>query len=170
MNDLTSMFGGGTKSGGQQQSEMQDFVDRFQQGSPTEGYSDQEAVQRFQQVAPQLPPQEFQASAQQAFERLSPEQRMQLGQQLIQSAQQQGVRVSQPQGGNYQDPQALAQMVTNVHQQSPGLLPQLLGAGRSSGGQVQSGAQGGGMLSNPIAKAALAGIAAMAAQRMFSRR
>lgn len=158
MNDLTSMFGGGQQSGGQQ--EMQDFVNRFQQGSPSEGYSDQEAVQRFQQVAPNLPPQEFQASAQQAFERMSPQERMQLGQQLEQSAQQQGVQM--PQQGNYQDPGSLAQMVTNVHQQSPGLLPQLLGGGQ--------GGLGGGMLSSPVAKVALAGIAAMAAQRIMSRR
>ncbi len=164
MNDLTQLFGGGQSGqSGINPQEMQDFVQRYQQGSPTDGYSDQEAVQRFQQVAPQLPPQQFQQSAQDAFERMSPQQRMQLGQELMQSAQQQGVSLPQ-QGGNLQDPGALAQMVTNVHQQSPGLLPQLLGAGRSSGGQ------GGGMLSSPIAKAALAGIAAMAVQRMMSRR
>ncbi len=164
MNNLTGLFGGGQQSGGQE-SEMQDFVNRFQQGSPSEGYSDQEAVQRFQQVAPQLPPQEFQASAQQAFQQMSPQERMQLGQQLMQSAQQQGVQLPQ-QGANFQDSGSLAQMVTNVHQQSPGLLPQLLGAGRSSG----QGGQAGSMLSNPVAKVALAGIAAYAAQRMFSRR
>ncbi len=163
------MFGGqgqGGQGGQFNPQEMQDFVQRYQQGSPSDGYSDQEAVQRFQQVAPQLPPQEFQASAQQAFEQLDPQQRMQLGQQLVQSAQQQGVQIPQ-QGTNFQDSGSLAQMVTNVHQQSPGLLPQLLGAGRSSG---QAGGQSAGLLSSPIAKVALAGIAAMAAQRMMSRR
>lgn len=159
INDLSKLAGDG-----QGQSELQDFVNRFQQGSPTEGYSSQEAVQRFQQVAPNLPPQEFQASAVEAFEKLSPDQRMQFGQMLEQSAQQQGVSV--PQGAQYQNPQQLAQVVTDVHQQQPGLLTQLLGGG----GGAQGGQSGAGMLSNPIAKAALAGIAAMAAQRMLSRR
>ncbi len=158
MNEISQTLGGS-----QQQSELQDFVNRYQQGSPTDGYSDQEAVQRFQQVATQLPPQQFQSSAQQAFDQLSPQQRMQLGQELMQSAQQQGVQVPQ-QNVNLADSGSLAQMVTGLHQQSPGLLTQLLG-----GGQGAQAGQGG-MLSSPIAKAALAGIAAMAAQRMLSRR
>ncbi len=153
----------------QQQQEFPDFANRFQQGPVTEGYSDQEAVQRFQQVAPQLPPQEFQQSATQAFQQFTPQQRQEFGQFLASQAQQQNVNVPLPQQPSaYQDPGTLAQAVTQVHQQQPGLLAQLLGAG-SGGGQSSTGG-GSSMLSNPLAKAALAGIAAMAAQRMFGNR
>ncbi|HEX8941339.1 MAG TPA: hypothetical protein VF763_14380 [Candidatus Limnocylindrales bacterium] len=156
----------------QRQQEFQDFANRYQQGDPTQGYSDQEAVQRFEQVAPQLPPQEFQQSAAQAFQQWSPDQRQEFGQYLQQRAQQQSIPMPQAGGpGTYQDPNALAQMVTQVHQQQPGMLSQLLGAGngQSMGGQSMGGGSGQ-LLANPLAKAALAGIAAMAAQRMFSRR
>jgi hypothetical protein len=37
-----------------QQQDYQDFVGRYQQGQPHEGYTDQEVVQRYQQVAPNL--------------------------------------------------------------------------------------------------------------------
>src|SRR5919205_1593360 len=56
----------------QQRQEYQDFTQRYDQGPPWQGISDQEAYSRFQQVAPQLPPQVYQQSAHQAFERLDP--------------------------------------------------------------------------------------------------
>jgi hypothetical protein len=58
-----------------------------------------------------------------------------------------------------QDPGYLAQATGRMEQQQPGILGQLLG-----------GAAGGspGMLESPIAKAALAGIAAMAVKKMMS--
>src|SRR5688500_19164801 len=77
--------------GGQQRQQYQDFTNRYEQGAPWEGISDREAYDRYQQVAPQLPPQMYQESAQEAFSRLSPQQRMQLGQYLQRQAQQQGM-------------------------------------------------------------------------------
>ncbi len=72
--------------GGPQQQEYQDYLNRFRQGpqAVTEG----EAAARYEQVAPQLPPDVYQQSAQDVFAQLTPQQRMQLGQQLIQSARQ----------------------------------------------------------------------------------
>src|ERR671939_41497 len=128
MNMLEQLLGGG-----QQRQEYQDFTQRYDQGAPWQGISDQEAYTRFQQVAPQLPPDMYQQSAQQAFERLSPDQRLQLGQYLQQQEQQ------------------------------PGILGQLLGGALGGGGS--GGSQG--MLESPIAKAALAGIAAMAVKQMM---
>src|ERR671926_995240 len=90
MNMLEQLLGGG-----QQRQEYQDFTQRYDQGPPWQGISDQEAYNRFQQVAPQLPPQVYQQSAQQAFERLDPQQRMQLGQYLQQQAQQQNLAFPQ---------------------------------------------------------------------------
>jgi hypothetical protein len=138
--------------GGMQPQAAQDFVQRYQQGAPSEGYSNQEVQQRYEQVAPQLSPGQFQQAAQQSFQNLSPDQRMQFGQLLQQQAQQAGYGMA-PQGG-YQDPQGLAQFATQVHQQDPSLIGQLLG-GATGGG-------GGGVLGSPVARAAIAGIAAMA--------
>lgn len=142
--------------GGQQQQDYQDFVNRYQQGPPSEGYSDQEVLNRYQQVAPQLPPADYQQAAQEAFARMTPEQRMQFAQYVQQQAQQQGTMLPGFQQGaaaNYQDPQTLARAMTQAHQQQPDLLQSLLGSG--------------GALSNPLAKAALAGVAAIAAQRIM---
>ena len=49
-----------------------------------------------------------------------------------------------------------------MHQEQPGLLGQLLSGGGGGG-------EGGSMLDNPLAKAALAGVTAMAVKRMMSR-
>jgi hypothetical protein len=136
-----------------QQQDYQDFVGRYQQGQPHEGYTDQEVVQRYQQVAPNLSPQEYQAAAEQSYARLSPQERLQLGQYLQQQAQQQGL-AGFGQGvpvDQYQDPRYLARATAQVHQQQPGLLGGLLGGGGGGG--------------NPLAKAALAGIAATAVSR-----
>ena len=145
--------------GGQQRQGYQDFINRYQQGAPHEGYTNQEVVERYNQVAPQLPADVYQESAEQAFARLSPEERMQFGQWLQQRAQQQNVTLPQA-GGNpqWQDPQVLARTTTQLQQQQPDILSQLLGG------------HSGTALDNPLAKAALAGIAAMAAQRILGGR
>jgi hypothetical protein len=151
----------GLLSNPQAQQELQSYVQRYQQGPPHEGYSDQEVLQRYQQVAPQLPAQDFQKAAEQAFNNMPPEQRTQFGQYVQQQLQAQGVSTQgfgQSGAQKYQDAGYLAQQTTQLHQQQPGLLGQLLGGGGNSGG----GGGGGGLLANPAAKAALAGIAAMA--------
>src|SRR5919204_6985579 len=153
MNMLEQLLGGG-----QQRQEYQDFTQRYDQGPPWQGISDQEAQSRFQQVAPQLPPDLYQQSAQQSFERLSPDQRMQLGQYLQQQAQQQNVPFPHQGGADaFQDAGYLAQLTGQMHQQQPGVLGQLLGSALGSGGATA--ASGGGesqsMLQSPIARAAL---------------
>ena len=164
MSFLDNLLGGGP-----QRQEFQDFSQRYDQGAPWQGISDQEAYNRFQQVAPQLPPQVYQQSAQQAFERLDPQQRMQLGQYLQQQAQQQNVNFPHQGGPDaFQDPGYLAQITGQMHQQQPGILGQLLGGALGMGGGGGAGSQG--MLDSPIAKAALAGVAAMAVKQMMSGR
>lgn len=171
--------------GGQQQQQLQDFANRYQQGAPYDGISDQETLHNYQQVAPHLPPQMFQEAAQESYSRLSPQQRMELGQYLVQGARQQGLNFPDVnQDGvddRMQDPRYLAQVTSQMRQQQPGLFSQLLG-GALGGGMPGGGMPGGGMLggggagdvgqllNNPIAKAALAGIAATAVQRMMRGR
>ena len=151
---LENLFGGG------QRQEYEDFVNRYDQGPPWQGISDQEAFNRYQQVAPQLPPDVYQQSAHDAFSRMAPQERVQLGQVLQQQARQQGyMDPAWDEDDNlYQDPGYLAQVTGRLHQQQPGMLGQLLGGG------------GGGGLQGTVAKAALAGVAAMATKRMLGGR
>lgn len=150
--------------GGSEQ-EHKDFVDRYQQGP--RAVSDQEAADRYRQVAPNLPSEVYQQSAQDVFAQMTPEQRMQLGQQLIQSAREQGHSFPDVnQDGiddRLQDPEYLARTTAQVHQHQPDLLSQILGGRGHSGG----GGHTSGMLSSPLAKGVLGGIAAYGISRML---
>src|SRR5262249_52500483 len=155
---LDALLGGGGRE------DNHAFLQRFENGPPWEGYSDQEVLKRYGTVAGQASAQEYQQAATDAFGRLSPEQRVEFGRLLQQRAREQHAAVSGlDQSGikDFQDAQQLARLTGEVHQQ-PGLLRSLLGEG-SGGGQSQQA----GLLSNPLAKAALAGIAAMAIKRVL---
>jgi hypothetical protein len=106
---------------------------------------------------------------------------MELGQYLMQGAQSQGLSFPDANrdgvDDRMQDPRYLAQVAGQMRQQQPGLFSQLLGGALGGGGMMggsgltRGGAPGiGQLLNNPIAKAALAGIAANAVQRMMSGR
>jgi len=140
----------------QQRQDYEDFYNRYQQGAPHEGYSDQEVFNRYQEMAPALNQQQYMDAAVGAAQRMSPQERAQFAQYLQQSAQQQNVQLPNYQHSAYaQDPNALGQLMGQMHQQQPNLLTQLMGGG-------------GGTFDNPIAKAALAGVAAMAAKKIMS--
>ena len=100
------------------------------------GDLDEEAISRYEQVASNLPPDVYQQSAQEVFAQLTPEQRVQLGQALIQSARQQGQSFPDVNrdgiDDRMQDPGYLAQTATQVQQEQPGLLSQLLGGRRGA--------------------------------------
>ena len=200
---------------GNQRADYQDFANRYDDGQPHEGYDDQEVANRYSEVSSEVDDDTYRQSAQQAFERMSPQERQQFGQQLDEHARNQGYATGT--GGDYSDSGQLADMTTRVHQQSPGLLGQLLGgAGAESGAQAGGGGLagmlggggglggllggggglgggglgsmlggaggglggglggllggGGGGGGNPLAKAAMAGIAAFAARQMMNRR
>ena len=160
MNMLENLLGGG-----KQRTDWDDFVNRYDQGAPYDGISDQEAYQRYGQVARGLPPQQYEMAAQDAFARMSPEERVQFGRYLQQQANQRGMDFPDLNGDGvddrFQDPGYLAGVTGRMQQRQPGMLEQMLGGG--GGGGM------GGMMSNPLAKAALAGIAAMAVKKMVSR-
>ena len=161
MNLLEGLLGGS-----KQRSDWGDFVGRFDKGRPYEGISDQEALDRYQQVAPQLSPEAYERSAEETFARMSPQERAEFTRYMRQRAQQENLDFPDlNQDGiddrMQQDPGALARMTTRVNQQQPGGLGALLGGGGSGGlGEI---------LSNPLAKAALAGVAAMAVKKMMNR-
>ena len=147
---------------------FEDFLKRFEDGPPSEGYADQEVLDRYGDVAHKASPSEYQQAARDAFTRLSPADREELGQLLSGQARSKrlnlpGLTPNQQQG--FGDLDWLANITTQLHQQ-PGLLRDLLGG--LTGGS-QSGSTGtGSILGNPIAKAALAGIAAMLVKRVLA--
>ena len=59
--------------GGQLQKEYKDFVNRYEQGDPSEGYSDQEVLKRYGEVAHAVPQEHYAQAAQEALSKLSPE-------------------------------------------------------------------------------------------------
>ena len=61
--------------GGQRQKEYKDFVNRYEQGDPSEGYSDQEVLKRYGEVSHAVPLDQYAQAAQEALSKLSPEER-----------------------------------------------------------------------------------------------
>jgi len=148
---------------GEDRTQARDFVDRYERGAPWDGIGDDEAVDRYRRVAPNLRPDEYEESAAEAFSRLDPEQRRELGRHLASHARERGTSVDEvfDDDSSYEDPRRLGRASARLESQQPGILADLLGGG---------GGGGGGMLSNPIAKAALAGVAAMAMKKVMGGR
>jgi hypothetical protein len=200
---LDELMGGGAR-----QQEYGDFVNRYQQGAPYDGISDDEVGQRYGEVAGEVDPDTYQASARDALGNMGDDERGQYAGQLHQAAQERGLDTGWD--GQSTDPDSLASMTRNVHQQDPGLLGSLMGGGGGGLGGLLGGAgggagglggllggaggaggagglggllggagggagglggllggAGGGAGGNPVMKAALGGIAAMAAQRLM---
>jgi hypothetical protein len=184
----------GILGGQQEQQRFDDFSRRYQQGAPWDGISDEEAYGHYQQLSGRIPPDVYEHSARDAFERLSPDQRAEFGRYLRTRAGQHGIddpALRDLDGDGYADPAVLARTASRLDQRQPGLLGQLLGGGGGGmtggggglggmlggggggglGGMLGGGMSGGGggMLANPIGKAVMGGIAAMAVQRMMGR-
>ena len=160
--DLLEMLMGNSET----RTGFEDFLNRFEEGPPSEGYADQEVLDRYGDVAHKVPPSEYQQAARDAFTRLSPADREELGQLL--SGQARGKRLDLPgltpkPSQGFGDLDWLANITSQLHQQ-PGLLRDILGG---LTGSSQSGSAGS-IFSNPIAKAALAGIAAMLVKRVLA--
>jgi hypothetical protein len=61
--------------GGQQRQGAEDFLNRYQQGHPTEGYSEEEVMQHYQTATGSVPDDIYEQSAEESFARLSPQER-----------------------------------------------------------------------------------------------
>jgi hypothetical protein len=148
--------------GGQLQKEYKDFVNRYEQGDPSEGYSDQEVLKRYGEVSHAVPPDQYAQAAQEALGKLSPEERAEFLKTLQERAAARGVTLP---GKVAPDPKDLGQVLTNLHEK-PGQLRDILG-----GGQPQEQGPGSNpiidILTSPQAKAVLAGIAAMVVKRVM---
>lgn len=157
MGILDDLFGGG-----QRQQDFTDFVNRYEQGHPAEGYSDQEVNDRYREVAHAVPPDQYAQAAQEALARLSPEERAAFVRMLQERAQARGAALPRQVES---EPGGLGQVLTDLHN-TPGRLRDILGGG-SAQPQAAGSSPLGGMFASPLAKAALAGIAAMIVKRVM---
>ena len=152
-------------SGGQAQKDYKDFVDRYEQGDPSEGYSDQEVLKRYGEVSHAAPPNEYAQAAQEALSKLSPEERAEFLKMLQERAAARGMQLP---GRAASDPKDLGQVLTELHEK-PGRLRDILGGDGVAPPQEQAPGSNPliDMLSSPQAKAVLAGIAAMLVKRFM---
>ena len=151
-------------AGGQLQKQFKDFIDRYEQGDPSEGYSDQEVLKRYGEVSHAVPPDQYAQAAQEALSKLSPEERAAFVKMLQERAAARGVSLP---GNVAPDPKDLGQVLTDLHEK-PGRLRDILGPGVAQP-QEQASASNPitDMLSSPMAKAVLAGITAMVVKRVM---
>ena len=91
---------------------LQDFTQRYDQGKPWEGISDDEARERHDQVASQLDDNEYEESARESFERLDPQERREAARQLD--------------AGDTDDPAELARATNKARKEKPDMLQQLM--------------------------------------------
>ena len=151
----------------QLQKQYKDFVKRYEQGDPSEGYSDQEVLKRYGEVSHAVPPDQYAQAAQEAMSKLSPEDRAEFLKMLQERAAERGVKLP---GKVASDPKDLGNVLTDLHEK-PGQLRDILGPrGAQTQEQASSSNPIGDMLSSPMAKAVLAGIAAIVVKRMMGGR
>jgi hypothetical protein len=150
--------------GGQRQNEYRDFIVRYEQGEPSEGYSDQEVLNRYGEVSHAVSPNQYAQAATEALDKLSPEERAEFVKMLQERAAARGVALPRQVAS---EPKELGQVLTDLHGK-PGQLRDILIGGDA---QPQEQAQRSNpiieMLSSPQAKAVLAGIAAMVVKRVM---
>ena len=111
--------------GGQRQKEYRDFVNRYEQGDPSEGYSDQEVLKRYGEVSHAVPPDQYAKAAQEALGKLSPEERAAFVKMLQERAAARGVTLPRKVAP---EPKELGQVLTDLHGK-PGQLRDILGGG-----------------------------------------
>ena len=115
--------------GGQRQKDHKDFVDRYEQGDPSEGYSDQEVLKRYGEVSHAVPSDQYAQAAREALGKLSPEDRAEFLKMLQERAAARGVKLP---GKVASDPTDLGKVLTDLHQK-PGQLRDILGGGQPQG-------------------------------------
>ena len=135
---------------------------------PSEGYDDREVLDCYGEVAHKVSPSDYQQAARDAFGHLSEADREEFGRMLAGQAQNKKLDLpglTPDQGQGFGDLDWLSNITGQLHQQ-PGLLRDLLGGLTGNRGPSSSG----GIFSSPLAKAALAGIAAMLVKRVLGSR
>src|SRR5215468_7985255 len=148
---------------GQIQKEYSDFVNRYQQGDPSEVYSDQEVLKRYGEVSHSVPADQYAQAAQEALSKLSPEERAAFVKMLQDRAAARGVTLPPKVAPQ---PKELGQVLTDLHKK-PGQLRDMLGGDAQPQQQASGSSPIMDILSSPMAKAVLAGIAAMVVKNVM---
>ena len=180
---LKGLFGGGNDNDqdDDRASRARDFITRYEDGDPSEGYSDDEALEYFQQASQHASPEQMQRAYQNSVSRLNPDQRSAF-QSMLEERQRQGGRDS---GGGLDD--MLGGLMGGGG--GGGLLGGLLGGGGGGGGlggmfggdddrsTYRSSQRGGGMdgmlgglMGNAAGKAVMGGIAAYMMKELLGGR
>jgi hypothetical protein len=144
-----------------------DFIDRYERGA-TDQMSDAEVLHNYRAATAHLSPDEYRQVTAEALRNMAPEQRRELKRHMRQQAR---GRINLPDDDD-DSPEILAHAAYQAeqdHKESGGLLG-FLGLGQSDTPthQSQRPQEGGidAMIQNPLAKIALAGVAAMAAKKL----
>lgn len=168
---LGGLFGGqDDEDDDRRRGRARDFVSRYEQGAPHEGYDDDEVIQNYRSVERHMSDDDFEEAATGAFGRMSAQDRTQMRDMMQQRG---GGRVAV----QSDDPRELARAASRYRREESGGggLLSMFGMGGDGGGggdlmsAARGGGGGGGMMDNPMAKAALAGVAAMAMKKMVGR-
>lgn len=147
------------------QARANDFIDRVQRGAHDQISAD-EALQNYRATTAKLTPEQYQQAAEEAFKQMSPEERRQLRKEMRKHSRAQ----ARQDDDDDDSPAAVAKTMQQVQQEHEGSggLAGLFGLGGSDAAATVDNAKSGveNILSNPLAKVALAGIAAMAAKKL----
>jgi hypothetical protein len=155
MDVLKNIFGGGTPDDYERRARQ--YHEGYQGGQGQYADMDpQEVSDRYQRTVQHAPPEVVQQAHEEAFGRLPLDQRRQLAEQFRRAHDDPSQPFQYPQmsggQGDY-EPAQLGGMVRQAQRQQPDLLQGMLGQG--------------GALGNPMAKMAMAGVAAIAAQKLL---
>jgi hypothetical protein len=155
MDVLKNIFGGGSPDNYEQRA--QQYQQGYQNGQGQ--YADvdpNDVYDRYQRTMQHAPPEVVQQAHEEAFGRLPLDQRQQIVDQFRQAHNDPNQPFQYPHmsgGPQDYDPRQMGGMMRQAQRQQPDLLQGMLGQG--------------GALSNPLAKMAMAGVAAIAAQRLM---
>jgi hypothetical protein len=146
-----------------QRQRARDFADRAER-NPRD-LDANEVLQNYRATTSRLSPEQYQRAAEEAFSKMSPDERRELKREMRRRARMQ----NQDDQDDDDSPTVLAQTAHQAHQQheSGGGLAGLFGLGGGDDKSADDTKGGiGGLLDNPLAKVAIAGIAAAAAKHL----
>lgn len=162
---LSGLFGSSDADDAEtQRKRARDFADRAERHA--RDLDPDEVLQNYRATTSHLTPEQYQRAAEEAFSKLSPEERRELKRELRRRARLQ----ARDDQDDDDSPTVLARTAQQAHQEHEGAggLAGLFGLGGDHDkADTDSGKSGlGNILDNPLAKVALAGIAAVAAKHL----
>ncbi|MGH2558741.1 MAG: hypothetical protein ACRDJH_06735 [Thermomicrobiales bacterium] len=180
---MKGLFGGGKFESEEKANQAKDFVNRYEEGDPTEGFSSEEAIAHYRQVAKDASPETMQRATQKAVERLNPSQREDFAKMLKERQQGQVERREGDSGGGAGLDDLLGSLMGGSASGQAGgggigdLFGSLMGGGDSDRGTTQATASGGAggfdvgdILGSNVGKAVLGGIAAFAMKEILDNK